>query len=264
MEVQAAKARSLWPKEHGAYGQLALPLVTALASGRPSWASAFLVCAVLAIFIAHEPLLVWVGARGAWAKQQHGARARRVLIGWAALGLLCGLVGLAWGSARVARATLAPLGAVVILAPIVVRGAEKTLLGEVVVAVTLAAAAFPVALASKVPFDHALATWGMWSAALACSTAAVHFVLSAHKRRSNYVAFVLAFLITSVAVLFMTRAPIWIAASPMLLFGWLLILMRPHARHLKRIGWTLVTCGVVTALIAVGVARTLPPGVTDG
>ena len=68
--------RSLMPREHGAYGQLALPLLTALFSGRPTAAAFLYSTAAVFAFFAHEPLLVLLGQRGSRAFRELGARAR--------------------------------------------------------------------------------------------------------------------------------------------------------------------------------------------
>src|SRR4051812_49522750 len=60
------------PREHGAYGQLLFPLVTALAVGRPRVVAWLLAASAVGAFLAHEPLLVLLGQRGARA-----ARAQR-------------------------------------------------------------------------------------------------------------------------------------------------------------------------------------------
>jgi hypothetical protein len=62
----SVKSRSRWllPREHGAYAEVLFPLGTASCLGRPSVSSLALSVAVVAAFLAHEPLLVLLGARG--------------------------------------------------------------------------------------------------------------------------------------------------------------------------------------------------------
>ena len=64
-------ARSLWPREHGVYVQVSLPLLTALLIS-PTLAGAFISSAVVAAFLLHEPLLVLTGERGSRAKTEGG------------------------------------------------------------------------------------------------------------------------------------------------------------------------------------------------
>ena len=82
------------PKEHGAYGQLLFPLVTAAAMGRPTLAAVALIITATAIFLSHEPLLVLAGSRGPRARRDDGARARRWLTAVATIALIAGLTAL--------------------------------------------------------------------------------------------------------------------------------------------------------------------------
>ncbi|MDE3154816.1 MAG: YwiC-like family protein, partial [Acidobacteriota bacterium] len=94
------------PREHGAYGQLLFPLVTALALGRPGAAALALAAAAIAAFLAHEPLLVLLGQRGTRAARERGPEARHWFTGLAAMAAIAGAAGvrLAPQAARVARA----------------------------------------------------------------------------------------------------------------------------------------------------------------
>lgn len=57
-------SRRFLPREHGAYGQLGVPLAAALASGRPGLAALGWATVAIALFLAHEPLLQLVMRRG--------------------------------------------------------------------------------------------------------------------------------------------------------------------------------------------------------
>ena len=61
---------SLWPKEHGAYGQVAFPLITALTAAGASVGGTLTAMAVLAGFLAHEPAAVVLGLRGPRARRR--------------------------------------------------------------------------------------------------------------------------------------------------------------------------------------------------
>jgi hypothetical protein len=60
---------SLLPKEHGAYGQIAVPLITAFLVAGVSTTGLLIATAVSAGFLAHEPASVLTGARGTRAKR---------------------------------------------------------------------------------------------------------------------------------------------------------------------------------------------------
>lgn len=55
------KPRSLWPREHGAYAELGLPLLVALVAGSRTWRAFAMTAGALAVFLASEPFLILVG-----------------------------------------------------------------------------------------------------------------------------------------------------------------------------------------------------------
>src|SRR5262245_14312408 len=63
------------PREHGAYFQMAFPLVTSLVVARASPPAVFIAIAVVCGFLMHEPLLLLLGGRGVRARQASGFRA---------------------------------------------------------------------------------------------------------------------------------------------------------------------------------------------
>ncbi|HEY5937251.1 MAG TPA: YwiC-like family protein, partial [Kofleriaceae bacterium] len=89
------RPRSLWPREHGAYVQLLVPLLTGLAARVPTIAAVLLAIAACAAFLANEPLLVVLGHRGARMKTRDGDRARARLVLLASIAFACGAGGLA-------------------------------------------------------------------------------------------------------------------------------------------------------------------------
>lgn len=91
----SAADRSLAPREHGAYGQIGLPLITALAMGTPSVSAILLTVGAVLVFAAHEPLLLLLGRRGLRAQRYGSPRARRSLRILAAGAAVSGLLGLA-------------------------------------------------------------------------------------------------------------------------------------------------------------------------
>lgn len=74
----------LFPKEHGAYGQITFPLIAAFAVAGASLSGVLVATAVIAGFLAHEPGLVILGQRF-----QGEARARALR--QAVVGVLCPL-----------------------------------------------------------------------------------------------------------------------------------------------------------------------------
>jgi hypothetical protein len=75
-------ARALLPKEHGAYGQIAFPLVTVFVVTGVSPAGVLLTAAAVAGFLAHEPAAIVLGARGPRARRELSSAATRSLALW--------------------------------------------------------------------------------------------------------------------------------------------------------------------------------------
>lgn len=253
--MSKSSTRPLMPREHGAYGQLSLPLITALAMGRPTPASFCLVVSAFAAFIAHESLLVLLGTRGTRAKREQRSRAVGNGVAWTLLALGGGIAGLWLGGEGVIRAALVPLGLALAMTPVILLGHEKTLVGEIAAAVTLAAATIPAGVAGGLTLHHALLVWGVWGLAFTASTSAVRWVISAHKGKRAHDGLVAAAIATSAAAALTTQSWIFLCASPYLLVSWALIARPPSTRHIKRVGWTLILPGILTASATIALVR---------
>ena len=69
----------MFPKEHGAYGQLIFPLATSLLVAGVTAPALLTALAAGAAFISHEPALVLLGRRGTRATRETG---RRAIVWW--------------------------------------------------------------------------------------------------------------------------------------------------------------------------------------
>lgn len=252
------KPYSLAPREHGAYGQLMLPLVAALGMSKPTAAALALCVASVAVFFAHEPLLILLGRRGRRAHQEMGARATRRLL---FLGVLAGLHFAAW-------LALAPKGAIVALsiptllafavAVAIVRGVERTAVGELLASAALSGVAVPVALSSAVAPAVAWGAWGIWCVAFSATTFAVRTVIAHGRTPVPWPRRVAAPSLAAIAVavpLFARVLPTFeaFAALPMLVASIGLTVAPPRPKALKRVGWTLVGASVaVTCVLVIG------------
>lgn len=251
---RAASRRSLLPREHGAYGQLATPLVAALAMGHPGLSAIALTLAGGAAFVAHEPLLVAVGQRGGRARREDGARARTWLAALGGAAIAIGAAGLFAAPAAARVAAGVPIALAALLAPFIARRAEKTLAGELVAVAALASVAVPVAIASGVPEQAAWSAWLVWCAGFGGATASVR-VLLVHRRapmallRRLVPAAVAALVIGALA--FEGRIPAWsaLAAAPMLAVAAAIGAIAPHPRAMHRVGWSLVASSVVAVVV---------------
>jgi hypothetical protein len=250
------------PHEHGAWGQLAMPLLTALAIGRPGVAPTALAAAVVLAFIAHEPLLVLLGQRGRRVAEEEAPRARRWLAVTGGLAVLSGALGIVLAPAAARVALALPAGLAVVVALLVWRRLEKTTLGEIVVAAALSSAGWAVALAARAPSEDALAAALAWILAFAAATLGVRVILlrarstGAHDPGKLHA--VLAAALAGVAVLLsaagLPAALAW-ATLPTALLSIFVCLARFSPKRLRPLGWAIVGSSALTLVILVAGLR---------
>ena len=249
---------NLWPREHGAYAQLGFPLLTGLiyAGGDPG-AVAFAAVAVCH-FLAHEPLALLTGMRGARLKKELEESA------WVRLVMLAVLSGVALLGAFLFSPARAWLGAAfpaalgLMLVPLFLARRIKTVAGELLVAAASAAALLPVALAGGTPDAVAILAAAVWFAATAPAVVAVHAIKAANKPGAGngwvipgapLLAGLVLVLAIATASLLPSPSMMALAALPLPMAVLGLSVLRPHPRHLKRIGWTLVVANTLTLVL---------------
>lgn len=256
--------QGLLPREHGAWFQLGLPLATALAvSGAPR-SGLYLAGAALAGFLAHEPLQLVLGQRGARREERDGARAWRWGLFLAALGAL----GFVLGVASLPTAALPFLALPLILGAEVLLMAwshqERSTSGEVLASLALSAWAVPVAMSGGRAASEALVLWGTFALTFVLSTVAVRLLILAHKPRADRAllrcagggtsALVLA---VAVAWSLSSGASPWRVAAllPVGVLGVAVCLALPSPRKLHTVGWSMGLASLLTAvLLGVGLA----------
>jgi hypothetical protein len=258
----APAPRPLFPREHGAWGQLALPLLGGLLLGHPGPAALLLAAAAVLAFAAHEPLLVVLGQRGRRLRDEEGPRARRWLLveGW--LALAAGAAG-GYLAPRLALVALGLAGALAALVGVLVwRRLEKTAAGEILVAAALATAGGAVALAAGTTARTALAATLAWTLSFAAATMGVRTVLVRLRTRGEEnpgtrnaalaaSAGALAFGL-SVAGLPATLA--W-ATLPGVVAGVVIALAPLGGKHLRAVGWSIVGASLLTLAVLVAGLR---------
>jgi YwiC-like protein len=249
----AGRGRSLFPREHGAYAQLGVPLVTALAVSRPNIAGACIALAGCAVFVAHEPALVLLGQRGTRARREASAFVGRLLfVSLLAAGTLAA-AGLVLSSA--ARPWLALSAALALVAGgFALARVEKTLAGELVACAALTSAATPVAAAGGLPWPDAVATWAVFWVAFAVATVEVRAVARRHADSlPRTVAWLLACGI--LAALAVVRPKLAISIAPVLAVLAFAAVRPMPAAALRRLGWRLAASSLATALAVVAALR---------
>ncbi len=254
----------MWPREHGAYAQIAFPLVTALALGTPGLASLLFVVAIIAVFMLHEPIMVLIGARGGRVKREAGAVARNRAILLLAVAAGAGGVGmwLAPQEARISAAIPVALGA--LLTPLTFSRQEKTTTGELLVSMTLPATMIPVAVAAGVSVRDAIIAAAIWAIAFSLSTLTVRGIIARWKKNQKkglmpILAPALCAAAIAGAVYFAGRDDFptlaAIAVMPTAFVALVFGLVGVHPQNLRRMGWTLVASNIAVLAALLGGLR---------
>lgn len=253
--------RILLPREHGAYGQLLFPIGTALALGGGSAPAFALALSCVSAFAAHESLLVLLGHRGARAAREQRQPASVWLIG-------CGTLAAgaaAFGVVRMpipARAwLLLPAALSLALVWFIFHGREHSTSGEVVAASALSSCSIPIALAGGVSAVPAVTCWLVFVLAFVVATIAVRSMIARVKTARRPLPVPSAggagaWLASAVMALSVVggAASWWPWAVPLALLpvcgiAAVLSLFPLHPRHLRPVGWSLVTATALTAVV---------------
>ena len=253
----------MFPREHGAYGQLLFPIVTALAVGRPTAAALLLAASAVMAFLAHEPMLVLLGQRGSRAARDDRSRA----IGWfyttAGAAMVLGGASLLLSASSVRAGVAVPSALAVVLAAVIFSGREHSTAGELVAAATFASLAYPVARAGGASSHASLSCASAFTAIFMASTLCVRAVIQHTRRPPAWPARVAGVVValgalgilrgTAEAGLLSSIAAL--GALPACLAAALVALIAPGSRRLRAIGWTLVATTMVGAaalIVALG------------
>ncbi len=204
-----------------------------------------------------------LGQRGPRAAREQRANAARWFIGFASGGLLLGAAGIVSMEAQV-RATLAvPAALAFVLAGVLLLGCEHTAGGEILAAVALSSTAWPVAAAAGARSKSAVTCAAVFAAGFVASTMGVRAVIARTRRPPAIGAGVSAAVVAVgvvAALVLLARAQIvddiapW-TSVPLCAGGVLVALTTRSARHLRRVGWTLVVTTGLTAVVLIGGLR---------
>jgi YwiC-like protein len=248
----------LFPREHGAYGQLLFPLVCSLLVGHPAAGAYLLAAAGIAAFLAHESLLVVLGQRGARSARELRHEAWRSLALFGGFAAVCAAVALSVLS-RVALVGVAVTVFLALAVAIAVAvGRERTTVGEMLVAVALASLSVPTALAGLVPMSAALTIFAVFASTSIAATVAVRSMIGRVSKGGGpppILSVTLALAVVAALTLLALVGRLSIvapyAALPVCAVSLGLAVRMPSPKHLRVIGWTLVGATALAAIILV-------------
>jgi hypothetical protein len=119
------------PREHGAYSQMALPLVTSFVIAGVTVPAALTGLAVVLGFLAHEPLIVLLGRRGPRVRAELEGRAKTTLAVGSAAMIAVGLAALVQAPAAVRWSFALPLVPAAVVAAGLFAKREKSAPAEI-------------------------------------------------------------------------------------------------------------------------------------
>jgi hypothetical protein len=257
MPTPSSRRPPLLPREHGAYVQLGLALISGLALGHgtlQAWGQALLTCLV---FLTSEPLLILGGHRGADSQSSMKARTSGWLALLSVLALL--LAHAVWWRAPLEHWRTLPLPVLLAstLLALTLANREHTTQGELLAAWALSATAYPVAiLGGAGPREAALLALTLGSIQ-SIGTTTVRAFLEALKRGGHPRIVPVLLGLAFAGLGFTTRPPFsWSFALAMVpntgVATWM-VLAPPAPRHMKRLGWILTlaaTAGILPVILA--------------
>ena len=251
----------MFPKEHGAYGQLLFPLLTALAVGRRTPAALLLAGAALCAFVAHEPLLVLLGQRGPRAAREQRSRAVVwfAIAGVAAVVLAIGAIAEARDGVALARTLLVPALFAIALATAIALRCEHTPAGEILAAATFSSIAYPIARAAGAAQSVAVTCAAVFAAIFITATVCVHAVIARTRRPPAAGARIGGVVVASTALVVLWQLGAQgvvsslsaAAAFPACLVAGIAAIAIRSAKRLRPIGWALIVTTLMAAALLI-------------
>jgi YwiC-like protein len=256
------------PREHGAYSQMALPLVTALIIARAAQPAVLIALAVVCAFLAHEPLVVLLGGRGVRARRATGPRAAIWFAMTSTAMAAAGAAGVWWTPAAARWSFLVPLIPAAWVGASLLAQQEKRTSAEIAVALAFAFTAVPMCLAAGFSVATALSVSAVFGSVYVTGVLCVRaIVLSkrgggrpAASRATRRLLVAVATCTMVGFALAVSRGTLpWttlLAVTPGLGIA-LALAMRPSPPPLKTVGWSLASTSAAAALILISVAPQL-------
>jgi hypothetical protein len=254
----------MFPREHGAYGQLVFPAVTALAVAGLSMPAVLLALAAACAFVAHEPLLVLLGRRGVRARREEVRSAWRWIAATGGTALASGAAALWLMPVGTRWSLLLPAAPAGWFVAALARAGSKSTHGEVAVALSCSLLAVPLGLASAAPLRTALAVAIPFAAIFVTATLAVRVITltargggPAAARPTRAAALALVVACSAGMTVAGVGGPLpWtalVAAAPGLVAAAALATAVPSAANLRTVGWVLMAIAAAAAFVlAVG------------
>lgn len=248
------------PREHGAYSQMALPLLTSFVISGVTLAPVLTGLAVVLGFLAHEPLLVLLGRRGVRVAAEAASRAKRLLVLSGTAMVALGLMAVVLAPPAVRWSFVLPaVPAALVTAGLFIKQ-EKSAPAELAVALAFSLSAVPICLSGGTSIPTALSIGAAFAVVFVAGTLAVRVIIlkvraggkpKAVRTTRGVLTAVATAAVAAFAVAAAGAGLSWVpllAVSPGVISA-LLLAFRPTPPRLKTVGWTLMSTSTATAII---------------
>jgi YwiC-like protein len=250
------------PREHGAYSQMVLPLVTTFLVSGVTLAAALTGVAVVLGFLAHEPLMVLLGRRGARVRTESAGRARSVLMMIGAAMTVVGIAAVVLAPPAARPWFILPLVPAMVVAAGVLRKHEKSGPAEIAVALAFSLTAAPIAVAAGAAVVTALAIAIAFAVVFVAGVLAVRVSILKVRAGGNpravrttraALAALAAMALAGLGAAAIRAVLPWTplaAAIPGILVA-VMFAFRTTAPPLKTVGWTLMSASTAAAVMLI-------------
>jgi hypothetical protein len=250
-----AKPARMHPKEHGAYAILGVPLVTSLLLAGLTPATVLVATAAVFAFLAHEPLMIVTGRRGATLRNAT-PRALQVLWARLAVAVLSGVVAFSLTNWSVRLGMIACLLLASSAYASSAKGLSRTLAAQLLGIGCLTLPGTIVLASVGTDLTRVASFWLVWVVGRVATTVGVRASV-VHNKETPVVANLRAYDLLLATTLLVAGYgvtmgnPIWISAGPLLAAAMVLRMLTPSPKHLKSIGWSLLAVNIVAAILQV-------------
>jgi hypothetical protein len=254
------------PKEHGAYAQMAFPILTALAIGGLSAPAMLTAVAVIATFLGHEGVAVITGRRGTRARREAGGQATFWLVASATVSATSGLAAIALSAAGARWSFVVPMSGAVLVAWLFAIHQERSAAGEMAVALTFSSVALPMCVSAGTPWPVGVTVAIAFATLFVGATLAVRVVVLSTRAGGNpravhatRVGLGLVVLASGMVLVTLRHWSVpWTAlgaTAPGVMAALAMAARPPAPTELRRLGWTLLIASAVTASVLVFALR---------
>jgi len=235
---------------------LAFPVASGLLVGGFTWAGVAFAALAVVGFLAHESVMIVLGARGGRIRGAHAPHARRRLLALGLVALACVAVVVRTAPPGLWTPTLVTLMLALTVGALLVTGTTKSLPGELLVAATFSSVHAVIAAAAGATRE---ATWlpaAVWIVSFTLATLGVHALKAGFKGRGPGLWTIRVAPALAVLVLLLGLASrgvvglgVGLAPAPKALTVLAVAALHVHPRHLKRLGWSFVTADLLTLVL---------------